>query len=96
MIVSMNFEQPEKVVESLLKRENRIQLELAERFYGFLPQNEQLIIWIDKNAARFKDLIQKEPSLLDAYETNHEATLATLEEELYHKHPHKEVREKNF
>lgn len=84
----MNFEQPRPSVESSLERENRIQLELVERFYGFPPQNKQLGDWISKNAARFRELIQMKPKLLAGYEIDREASLRALEEELYHDQRH--------
>ena len=84
----MNNEWPEKPNESPLKRGTRMQLALAERFFGFPPQNEQLNFWIEKNAYRFRELIQETPKILTDYDAAPEATLAALEEKLYHKHPH--------
>lgn len=93
----MDFEQPDKTVESALKRNNHLQLELVERFYGFPPQNEQLQDWIEKNATLFSELVREKPELLATYETDHEATLIALEEELYHEHPHhEEIKGKHF
>lgn len=73
------------VPENLLQLRNRMQLTLADRFYGF-NSNEKRIEWVEKYSSAFRTLAEQKPELLERFRTEPETVLKEAEEALYEKH----------
>lgn len=55
---------------------------LAARFFGF-SSDETLMQWIERYSAKFRELIRRDPALLERFATKPEAALGEAEAALH-------------
>lgn len=77
----MSFEQAEKISDGeRLKLNNSLQIALAEKYYGFPPDNNQMIKWVEKFSARFRRIVSERPDVLIKFRENREEGLRLADE----------------
>lgn len=89
----MNFEQPtfgdatpeREVSREELRVRNQMELKLCARRFGFDPNDEQIISWVDQFGAAFGVHVKTHPEIFTQYERDPDGTLDAIEEVIYSK-----------
>lgn len=62
---------------------NKAQFELAKRYFGFEPNDEQMLGWVSEHARAFRRAVDSNPEALEHYAQNPEIGLNELEQTLH-------------
>lgn len=81
----MGFETAKNSTEEL-KTINAIQIELAQRFFGY-EDKENIVRWIGLHSKKFREVVTAHPEFLADFARDKETALLEIEKELYEVFP---------
>jgi hypothetical protein len=61
---------------------NAMQVALAERYFGF-ASDETVARWVERYSAAFREIIRRDPSLVERFASDREAALGEAEAALH-------------